>query len=124
LNIRTHAKKITVDSEEQTLTILWADDHLSIYSLEGLRRSCPCVECAGGHDKMGQPADPVVFRLPATRRWKIVDLQEVGNYAMQIFWDDGHNTGLYRWEYLRDLCPIEYDQLKGGQQNKGGHGPI
>ncbi len=105
---RTHAKEVSVNSAEQIMTIEWGDGHRSAYSLDGLRRACPCVECAGGHDKMGMPADPSVFRETPRRKWKIMDLHEVGNYAVQIFWEDGHNTGLYRWEYLRDLCPIEH----------------
>jgi len=71
---------------------------------------------------MGKPANPQVFRAAPTRRWKILDLQEMGNYAMQIFWDDGHNTGLYQWEYLRNLCPIEYDKVNRRHQGKDGPG--
>ena len=28
----------------------------------------------------------------------------VGNYALQINFDDQHNSGIYSWEYLRELC--------------------
>lgn len=103
----THASEVLVNSAEQTLTIVWADGHRSVFPFGGLRRACPCVECVGGHANMGQPVDPAIFKQPATRTWKIVDLQEVGNYAMQIFWDDGHNTGIYRWDSLRAMCPCE-----------------
>ena len=33
----------------------------------------------------------------------IVRLEPVGNYAVRIVFDDGHDTGLYVWEYLREL---------------------
>ena len=32
----------------------------------------------------------------------------VGHYALQIFWSDGHSTGIYTFEYLRGLCPCPY----------------
>ena len=106
------AKEISVGTEEQTMTIVWADEHRSAYSLEGLRLACPCVECAGGHDQMGKPFNPALFNVPASQTWKILDLQEVGNYALQIFWEDGHNTGIYKWETLRGLCPCELCQTE------------
>jgi DUF971 family protein len=35
----------------------------------------------------------------------VLDLQIIGNYALQIFWDDGHNAGIYTWDYLNRICP-------------------
>jgi DUF971 family protein len=34
---------------------------------------------------------------------KIAKLEPVGNYAVRIIFDDGHNTGLYSWDYLHEL---------------------
>lgn len=34
----------------------------------------------------------------------ITDIQPVGNYAIQLFFSDGHDTGIYSWDYLRELC--------------------
>ena len=109
-----YATEISVNHDEQTLTIDWADGHRSVYGLDGLRRACPCAECAGGHANMGRPADPTVFADPPRQKWTINHMQESGHYAMQIFWGDGHDSGIYRWEYLRQLCPIEYRQRMGG----------
>ncbi len=110
LDKRTFAKEISVSTEAQTLTIEWADGHTSVYALEGLRTACPCVECAGGHEFMGLPADPRVFEKKPTRTWTITELREMGHYAMQIVWGDGHDSGIYRWEYLRDLCPCQLEK--------------
>ena len=104
---KNFAKDISVNTAEQTMTIIWADEHLTEFPLEGLRLACPCVECAGGHEQMGKPFNPALFNIPAAQIWQINDLQEVGNYALQIFWGDGHNTGIYKWESLRDICPCE-----------------
>ena len=45
--------------------------------------------------------------------YKIKDIQQVGNYAIQIHWSDGHNTGIYNWEYLKLL---EKSQNSDGNQ--------
>jgi DUF971 family protein len=34
---------------------------------------------------------------------KIIDVQAVGNYAVKLIFDDGHDTGLYTWPYLYEL---------------------
>lgn len=104
---RNRPENFTVEHEQQQLRISWADGHESVFPLDGLRRACPCVHCQGGHENMGRRPDPQIFNEPPTRQWKVLDLQIVGNYAAQIFWDDGHKTGIYRFDYLRDLCPVE-----------------
>ena len=38
----------------------------------------------------------------------IVDIKPVGHYALQLVFDDGHDTGLYSWDYLYELC-VEQD---------------
>jgi len=35
---------------------------------------------------------------------KIDNLDAVGNYAVRLHFSDDHNTGIYSWEYLRELC--------------------
>ncbi len=101
-------QKITVNSELQELQILWGDGHQSRFPMEGLRRSCPCVFCQGGHGNMGKPVDPKIFLEPPTRKWAITNIEQVGNYALQISWNDGHQNGIYRFERLRDMCPVEH----------------
>jgi DUF971 family protein len=41
--------------------------------------------------------------VPGKRHVRIVSLEPVGNYAVRIGFDDGHDTGLYSWEYLHRL---------------------
>jgi DUF971 family protein len=101
------AKEVAVNTAEQTMMIFWGDGHRSVYTLEGLRMSCPCAVCAGGHEFMGRPVDPAVFKIPPSRTWTVTGLNEMGNYAVQIVWGDGHDSGIYRWESLREMCPCE-----------------
>ena len=98
--------KVEVSNSDQELLIEWADGHRSVYPLFGLRKNCPCVECRGGHAKMGS-FDKSLFRVEPTLKYRIEDIKQVGNHAIRIFWDDGHSTGMYQWETLRKLCPCE-----------------
>ncbi|MEM8559297.1 MAG: DUF971 domain-containing protein [Bacteroidota bacterium] len=97
--------RLTADHAAQELTIGWSDDHTSVLSFEGLRRACPCVTCRGGHAQMGEPIDPMIFLLPSLQTHTIEELRPAGNYGLQIRWGDGHNTGIYRWAYLREIDP-------------------
>ena len=49
---------------------------------------------------------------------KLAKVVPVGNYAVQLYFDDGHHTGLYHWDYLRQLClsmKREIEQLQKQQ---------
>lgn len=97
---------ITLNKNEGYLEINWSDGASCKYPLPHLREACPCVECRGGHANMGMEHAPDdILRLTPARSYQVVDLQLVGNYALQPIWDDGHSTGLYTWEYLHHLCP-------------------
>ncbi len=98
---------ITAHRQARELTIVWNDGHTSVYPFFLLRSACPCAECRGGHEGMNTEPDPRVFGLngedsPAIRLKNIV---AVGNYAINIEWEDGHHYGIYNWTYLRKLCP-------------------
>lgn len=90
------------------MEIDWSDHQTCRYPLSHLREACPCVECRGGHQNMGlaNAPDNLLVLLPA-RSYHIEQLELVGNYALQPFWDDGHHTGIYTWDYLYRLCPKE-----------------
>lgn len=93
---------VDVGNSEQILKIEWADGHTSLFSLFGLRKNCPCVTCRGGHELMGQ-FEPELFLVEPTREYKIISAEPVGNHALKIVWDDGHNAGMYRWGLLRHM---------------------
>jgi len=84
----------------EELAIKWDDGSESFIRLATLRRLCPCAACQGERDVMGnlykgpdRPLTPAAFQL--------VRLIPVGNYAVNLFWADGHNSGLYAFDYLR-----------------------
>ena len=95
---------IEVSNEEQVLEISWSDGHTSSFPLFGLRKNCPCVACRGGHDMMNS-FEPEAFKIENPPLMNIKSINEIGNHAIQINWIDGHNSGMYRWETLRELDP-------------------
>ncbi|HLA44137.1 MAG TPA: DUF971 domain-containing protein [Aggregatilineales bacterium] len=97
---------ITLNKESGQLLMDWSDGKSCQYPLSQLREACPCVECRGGHHNMGMANAPenILTLLPA-RSYGVEKLEAVGNYALQFFWDDGHHTGIYTWEYLHKICP-------------------
>ena len=100
-------KIVTVDRQKSTLIIDWQDEHHSEYPLSGIRAVCPCVTCRGGHAEMAQPiARAQLFTAP-TGSSEITSAEFVGAYAITFTWADGHNTGIYTWTMLRELCPCE-----------------
>ena len=84
--------------EEKQLRITWGDDHVSDYPLAYLRGWCPCAGCQGhgGERRYVHSADT-----------DLADLSVVGRYALNLVWGDGHQTGIYTYRYLRELCPCE-----------------
>lgn len=55
---------------------------------------------------MGREFDPdSILTLTPKRSYALSNLSVVGNYALQPTWDDGHDTGIYTFEYLYRLCP-------------------
>jgi DUF971 family protein len=102
-------KPVSIDASrtKKSLMIVWDDGHASEYSFSLLRAGCPCVSCRGGHDKMDDKPDVAVFTIqmsdsPSTRLRNILP---VGAYAITPIWEDGHDSGIYNWAYLRALCP-------------------
>ncbi len=99
---------ITLDKQQGELRIRWSDGRECAYPLGHLREACPCVECRGGHSRMGREFDPDnILRLVPKRSYQIKTVELVGNYSLQPIWDDGHSSGIYTWEYLRRICPPE-----------------
>jgi DUF971 family protein len=81
------------------LAIRWADGSESFIPLEKLRRCCPCASCAGEVDILGNLYKGPDQPLPATA-FELVRFSPVGGYAIQPVWQDGHNSGIYSFEYL------------------------
>ncbi len=107
---------IKVHKNEKRVAVRWEDGHDSSYSFQLLRAGCPCATCRGGHENMGPEPDPRIFKitLPESNATELVNLELVGSYAMTISWKDGHNFGIFTWQYLRAMCPCDECRNKPG----------
>lgn len=96
---------IDVSTTDGKLSIQWADGHAHQFTLFGLRKNCPCVMCRGGHELMDQ-FEPGFFLVdpseaPGGSTLSIQKILPIGHHAIRIYWSDGHNDGMYRYENLR-----------------------
>ena len=103
MNLRPTA--IRLDKKRRVLEIPWDDGQSSEYAWDSLRAACPCAGCRGGHANMGDTPDMDVFALTPVPSFKLDRVAMSGNYALKLYWSDGHSTGIYSWEYLRALQP-------------------
>lgn len=95
--------KIKLAGGNNALTIEWSDGHRSAYPYRYLRERCPCAACSGSPAR-GAPA-PSPLPLFGEKPLQPARAERVGHYAAQIFWNDGHSSGIYSFQYLRELCP-------------------
>lgn len=91
--------------------IVWSDAHSSHYDFSYLREHCPCATCKEESDKhsrvdaktAGDRSVLPMFKPRVTAR----AASAVGNYAVQIEFTDGHRTGIYSFDHLREICSCE-----------------
>ncbi len=95
--------------EKNRLNILWDDDSTSEIELKYLRDECPCANCKG-ETILFKSFKPVQIGKDSPSKYKIISMEVVGNYALQITWADGHNSGVYTWEYLKELAESQTDK--------------
>jgi len=87
-------------ANQHDVKITWQDGHVSVYPSRALRLVCPCAGCV---DEMTGTLRLVSSSVPADVHPQTVEL--VGNYAISIHWSDGHHTGIYAFDRLRQMCP-------------------
>jgi DUF971 family protein len=95
---------------DTALIITWEDGHESIYLYEDLRQSCPCARCNDLRKSSKDGKLPFKRPIPlGVQSGKIrpEKTEPVGLYAIRFKWNDGHDTGIYSFEFLRKLCPCE-----------------
>lgn len=100
--------KVRVSTGEG-VEITWSDGHASRYDFIYLRQHCPCALCNDEREKKdklsektGGAALPMFKPRPSAKSAKAV-----GNYAIHIEFSDGHSTGIYSFEHLREICPCD-----------------
>jgi DUF971 family protein len=94
------AVKLTRNGE---LQFTWSDGRVSLFPLTFLRDSCPCAVCKGESDILGNVRMPAETPRDSPGKYELKSAEPVGNYALALRWGDGHDTGIYSWQYLRSL---------------------
>lgn len=97
------------------LAIQWEDGHESYFKLETLRRACPCAQCGGEKDILGNTYKGTP-RNYSPSSFELRSIEAVGGYAIRPTWGDGHGTGLYSFDALRRSCPC--DECEKGRKGK------
>ncbi len=85
------------------LVVVWDDGHESYYSLEDLRRGCPCAGCSGEPDLFGRLAMGPKPRY-TDASFQLQSVSSIGNYALQPNWADQHTYGIWTYDRLRAFC--------------------
>lgn len=99
---------LSVSKNPPGLSLTWADNFKTILSYETLRRECPCAPCQSARKAF----DPQSLSLPSFKptpegALDLKKIEPVGHYAITLVWGDGHATGIYPYDYLRQLSEIK-----------------
>lgn len=120
---RLHADAVTptkvrvMKTEGSGVEIEWKDGHHSAWDFAWLRNACPCATCHEERDKSGRrpgeakatPASLLpMYKAPS----RPLEVTPVGKYALKFKWNDGHESGIYSWDYLRRVCQCPECQAK------------
>ena len=88
--------KISYKKLENALEIEWVDELYSL-PIELLRVRSPSADTGGRHGQRRKPQS-------GKKDVRIKDINHTGNYGIRLDFDDGHDTGIFVWEYLHDLA--------------------
>ena len=92
---------VSIEMIGSELAIRWTDGKESYFTPLGLRKASPSAEVQGEKDifgtQYGGQSKPVPLDV-TIRSW-----EKVGNYALRFDFSDGHRTGLYSYDYLRNI---------------------
>jgi len=84
--------------EERRLRLTWSDGKVVLYDYDYLRGYCPCAVC------QGHAASEIHYR-PTEVPVMITSIEPVGHYGLSLVFSDGHGTGIYRFDFLREIDP-------------------
>jgi DUF971 family protein len=88
-----------MQESDAELRITWADGRACLYAAPRLRRLCPCAQCVNEFT-----GERVLRAADVSDDLRIADVEIVGRYALNFRWSDGHDTGIYSFRYLREIC--------------------
>ncbi len=92
-------------TSENSVQIRWSDGRVDNIPFRILRAACPCATCQTAHEApVAKPKSLLPVLTPAQARpLTVVRMHPVGQYAYHVEFSDGHSTGIYTFELLREL---------------------
>ena len=90
---------------EKGLTVRWPDGVTSFYPIAHLRKMSPSAEQRELREEMQRNPLTVLPTSTGDGSLTATNAELVGNYAIRIVFSDGHRTGIFSWEYLRQIDP-------------------
>jgi DUF971 family protein len=87
------------------LRITWSDDAARVYTIQQLRNACPCAVCREKRTTavLNATIMPDISGPDELRPLTLSGMVPVGNYAYSLAFSDGHDTGIYTFDLLREL---------------------
>ncbi len=83
---------------DKCFRLTWSDGHTAERGYDYVRGYCPRAGCQGHGPSQ-------VEYIPPPAPVRPDEIEPVGNYAVSIVWSDQHATGIYRFDFLREICP-------------------
>ncbi len=87
-----------IEDGDAEISIVWSDETETKYDAPGLRRVCPCAGCVNEWT-----GEKILKAEAVSDELKFDSISIVGRYALNFHFSDGHDTGIYTFQYLRNL---------------------
>lgn len=92
-------KPSQIQVKDGKIQFVWSDGRKAEFELKYFREECPCANCKG-ETILYTTFKPQKISIETPEMYKIAAIAPVGDYAIQIRWKDGHDTGIYSWSYI------------------------
>ncbi len=97
--------------EPDEIQIDWSDGQIRRYRFDELRDGCPCATCREKRQGEAKKADAGlqlnILSAAEAQPLRVVAMKPIGNYAYTVVFSDGHDSGIYSFELLRELGRCE-----------------
>jgi len=118
---QTHTP-VHLDLKKDTaLSIRWGDGRESVYPISLLRRLSPSADMRELRKQMLKDPLTILPSSGGSGEITALDAELIGNYAIKISFSDGHSSGLYSWDYLREIDPATNPDGRVGSDNAPAH---